>query len=290
MSSCRGDEVEVGRWREGRIWVVARVCVCRSWLRALPLQNFPLRQRPPAAIYNSALHPSRNGSRNFGNKREGRRGGAVQCEATPPRRQQLPLSFPAHTFILFCTQQSWTRSMATLAPIPTAKRQRLNAAAESKRVAALVDEGKLNPTTDNVIIQLQSSVDGETLGPSISLPAGNTGQRELQMIVNQLRRQSRAGKKRRVDDGSESQEEDYDDDDDEDLPFAFHLDVSTSEGTSTQPTRLDITTSISQDVLQAAFARKLDLSAEDTLRIVFEPQAVFKVRPVRRCSNTLSGE
>jgi ribosome assembly protein 4 len=180
--------------------------------------------------------------------------------------------------------------MATLAPIPTAKRQRLNAAAESKRVAALVDEGKLNPTTDNVIIQLQSSVDGETLGPSISLPAGNTGQRELQMIVNQLRRQSRAGKKRRVDDGSESQEEDYDDDDDEDLPFAFHLDVSTSEGTSTQPTRLDITTSISQDVLQAAFARKLDLSAEDTLRIVFEPQAVFKVRPVRRCSNTLSGE
>lgn len=174
--------------------------------------------------------------------------------------------------------------MATLPPVPSAKRQRLNAQAESRRIEQLQEQGKLNPSTENVIIQLQSSVDGELLGPSISLPAGSTGQRELQMIVNQLRRQNRENTKRTEDDES------GDEDDDEDLPFAFHLEVASAEGTtSTQPTRLDIGTSISQDVLQAALTRKLDLSSEDTLRIVFEPQAVFKVRPVRRCSSTLSG-
>ncbi|CAO1616831.1 unnamed protein product [Sympodiomycopsis kandeliae] len=174
--------------------------------------------------------------------------------------------------------------MATLPPMPTAKRQRLNEQAKQNQIAALASSGKLNPTTENVIVQLQSSIDGEILGPSISLPAGNTGQRELQMIVNQLRRQNRATKKGRRDDEEESDDEE---EDDEDLPFAFHLNVETSN--HTQSTRLDITTSISQDVLQAAVSRKLDLSAEDTLRIVFEPQAVFKVRPVKRCSSTMSG-
>lgn len=177
-------------------------------------------------------------------------------------------------------------AMATLPPVPTAKRQRLNDQAKEKAISALASSGKLNPTTENVVVQLQSSVDGELLGPSISLPAGNTGQRELQMIVNQLRRQLRGEKKGRRDD-EESDDDDYDDDD-EDLPFAFHLNVENAAN-SNSPTRLDISTSISQDVLQAALSRKLDLSAEDTLRIVFEPQAVFKVRPVRRCSSTMSG-
>lgn len=183
--------------------------------------------------------------------------------------------------------------MATLPPVPSAKRQRLTAKKEADQVADLAAQGKLNPNTESVVIQLQSSIDGETLGPPISLPAGNTGQRELQMIVNRLRRQDRKGKKRRVEGNLDSEDEgsgsdDDDDDDDEDRPFAFHIDVITKEG-SNAPTRLDIGTSISNDVLSAALSRKLDISAEDTLKIVFEPQAVFKVRPIRRCSSTLSG-
>ncbi|CAO1621653.1 unnamed protein product [Parajaminaea phylloscopi] len=178
--------------------------------------------------------------------------------------------------------------MSTLPPLQSAKRQRLMAKKESDRIEELAASGKLNPTTESVVIQLQSSVDGELLGPAISLPAGRTGQKQLQMIVNQLRRQERdaKGKRRRIDDGTS--DSDSEDDDDEDKPFAFHLDIATPDN-SNQPTRLDITTSISTDVLNAALARKLDLSAEDTLRIVFEPQAVFRVRPVRRCSATLSG-
>lgn len=193
--------------------------------------------------------------------------------------------------------------MATLPPVPSAKRQRLNEAAASARISALASAGRLNPSTESVVIQLQSSVDGEPLGPAISLPAASTGQRELQMIVNQLRREARGTRKRREAKGFESdgEEEDEDDEEEEDVPFAFHLDVAASAGQGAetmtegevapqQPTRLDISTSIAQDVLQAALTKKLDLSAEDTLRIVFEPQAVFKVRPVRRCSSTLSGE
>lgn len=178
--------------------------------------------------------------------------------------------------------------MATLPPVASAKRQRLMTQKENQRIEEMAAQGKLNPTTESVVIQLQSSVDGELLGPSISLPAAKTGQRELQMIVNQLRRQQRneKGKQRRIDDGTTDSEDE--DEEDEDKPFAFHLDISGPED-GKQPTRLDITTSIGQDILQAALARKLDLSAEDTLRIVFEPQAVFRVRPVRRCSSTLSG-
>ncbi|PWN28856.1 WD40 repeat-like protein [Jaminaea rosea] len=179
--------------------------------------------------------------------------------------------------------------MATSPPIPTAKRQRLNNQREATQIQALAEQGKLNPSTQNVVVQLQSSIDGETLGPAISLPAASTGQRELQMIVNQLRRQARKGKKRKVEGAlDDTDDEGSDEEDDEDRPFAFHLDVATAEG-SNAPTRLDIASSISNDVLQVALARKLDLSSEDTLRIVFEPQAVFRVRPIRRCSATLSG-
>lgn len=179
--------------------------------------------------------------------------------------------------------------MATLVPLQSAKRQRLMAKKKSEQIEELAAQGRLNPTTESVVIQLQSSVSGELLGPSISLPAFKTGHRELQMIVNQLRRQDRdqKGKRRKIDEDS-SDDGDDDDRNGEDKPFAFYLDIATEEN-SNQPTRIDITTSIGQDVLQAALIRKLDLSAEDTLRIVFEPQAVFRVRPVRRCSATLSG-
>ena len=53
--------------------------------------------------------------------------------------------------------------------------------------------------------------------------------------------------------------------------------------------RLPINDSLTQDVLNAQAAKKLGLSQEDTLTVVFEPQAVFKVRPVSRCSSTMSG-
>jgi ribosome assembly protein 4 len=178
--------------------------------------------------------------------------------------------------------------MATLVPPRSAKRQRLANAAADKAAAAMADAGQLGPAAETLVVQLRSAgADGVPLGPAISLPAA-TGQRELEMLVNQLRRQARAERRPRSGDADED-----DDDADEDLPFAFHVALPEAPGaaaTSAANMRLQISKSIADDVLNAAAAKRLGLSSEDTLSIVFEPQAVFRVRPVTRCTSTLSGE
>lgn len=47
---------------------------------------------------------------------------------------------------------------------------------------------------------------------------------------------------------------------------------------------IEITTSLEEDVLS-----KNDISKENALKIIYRPQALFKVRPVTRCSSTLTG-
>ncbi|KAJ1573633.1 hypothetical protein NDA12_002474 [Ustilago hordei] len=191
--------------------------------------------------------------------------------------------------------------MATQIPQRTAKRQRLADEKAAREASSLQAQGQLGPSTETLVIQFQSGQDGSLLGPTINLPA-STGQKELQAIINQLRRQLKAAqgpKKRSVDDPAESDDDD-DDDDDDDLPYAFHVDLqqlSASAGVDTEEkqelvksnARLPINDSLTQDVLNAQQAKKLGLSQEDTLTVVFEPQAVFKVRPVSRCSSTMSG-
>lgn len=168
--------------------------------------------------------------------------------------------------------------MSTQIPVRTAKRQRL----EDKRAAAageqLEDAGQLGPRTSSVVVQLQSGQDGTTLGPSLSLPA-ETGRKQLEAIVNRLRKELKKNTKE-------------DDDDDDEVPFSFHVALPSASTENTpvpQNDRLPITSSLYADVLQASAAQKLGISTEDVLTIVFEPQAVFRVRPVTRNSSTLSG-
>ena len=183
--------------------------------------------------------------------------------------------------------------MATQIPQRSAKRQRLLDRKAAASAQAMAEEGKLGPASETLVIQFQSGQDGSTLGPAISLPA-STGQRELQMIINQLRRQL-----------VPKQDKDKDEaDDDEDLPYAFHVDLEAQAKATATATgeaidapapavagnnRLAINESIAADVLNAQAAKRLGLSQEDTLTVVFEPQAVFRVRAVSRCSSTLSG-
>ncbi|SNX86068.1 probable RSA4 - WD-repeat protein involved in ribosome biogenesis [Melanopsichium pennsylvanicum] len=191
--------------------------------------------------------------------------------------------------------------MATQIPQRSAKRQRLVDAAAARQAALLESQGQLGPSTESLVIQFQSGQDGTLLGPTINLPA-STGQKELEAIINQLQRQLKAAqgpKKRSVDDPDASSDDD-DDDQQEDLPYAFHVDLqqlNANAGLQIEEkvefvkanARLPINNSLTQDVLSTQAAKKLGLSQEDTLTVVFEPQAVFKVRPVSRCSSTMSG-
>jgi ribosome assembly protein 4 len=180
--------------------------------------------------------------------------------------------------------------MATLVPPKSAKRARLEAAAESARAEELLQAGKIGPSSSTLIVQFRNGQDGSLLGPIISLPA-TTGATEMNLIVNQLRKQMREEtRKNRT--REEKEAADSDDDDDEDLPFAFHvaLDDDQEDGVAKKAkSRLTVQKSLKDDVISTKEAIQMGLSEEDTLQIVFEPQAVFKVRPVRRCSSTLSG-
>jgi hypothetical protein len=71
------------------------------------------------------------------------------------------------------------------------------------------------------------------------------------------------------------------------VPFLFHIDASAEAIASGAPSRIVISNSISQDVLNHSSQA---FSPEDIFVIHCSPQAVFKVRPATRCSSTLSGK
>ncbi|KAK0525181.1 ribosome assembly [Tilletia horrida] len=198
--------------------------------------------------------------------------------------------------------------MSTLVPPPSAKRQRkLNSELQSQ-AAAWADPAKADAhlrghaggaDQAKLVIQFRNANDNNApLGPPINIPAG-AGQRELALLVNQLRRQLRAQSKKKrhvVDDiNEELPPSDDDDEDDEDLPYAFHVaipskdDAAQANAAVPENTRLTISSSIEQDVLASRPAAQLGWSTESLLDVVFEPQAVFRVRAVNRCSSSLTG-
>ncbi|KAL9938819.1 hypothetical protein V8E36_002538 [Tilletia maclaganii] len=149
----------------------------------------------------------------------------------------------------------------------------------------------------NLVIQFRNANDNNApLGPPINIPAG-AGQRELALLVNQLRRQLRAQnktKRKHMVDDINAELPPSDDEDDEDLPYAFHVAIPPTQ--AQQPstaipenTRITISSSIQSDVLASKPAGQLGWSTESLLDIVFEPQAVFRVRAVNRCSSSLTG-
>lgn len=164
--------------------------------------------------------------------------------------------------------------MATQVPVPSAKRQRLAADAARREEEALAASGSMNATMSSVLVQFQSGQDESYLGSTLSLPA-SAGQAEMGKIVNELRRQLKL--------------KGDDEDEDEEIPYTFHVLLAPSPEAPSQPTRINITDSLHESVLQSAVAKRLGLSSEDSLTVVFEPQAVFRVRAVSRCSSTLSG-
>ncbi|WFD01906.1 ribosome assembly [Malassezia obtusa] len=164
--------------------------------------------------------------------------------------------------------------MATQVPIPSAKRQRLAAEATARENEELASKGQLNANMSSVLVQFQSGQDDSLLGTTLSLPA-SAGQAEMSKLVNQLRQQLK--------------KPDEDEEEDEEIPYTFHVLLAPSPEAPSQPTRINITDSLHESVLQSAIAKRLGISSEDSLTVVFEPQAVFRVRAVSRCSSTLSG-
>ncbi|MBW0491970.1 hypothetical protein O181_031685 [Austropuccinia psidii MF-1] len=167
-------------------------------------------------------------------------------------------------------------AMATVIPPPSKKKAKLE-----KLNANKVKDVTL-PSFPNVIVQLKDGQTGNLIGSSLSLPS-STDKHGLELLVNSLKK---AQPKKPIRDGEES-----DDDDDLDRPWSFSLTLkprikSDDDENGLQEVRIPIYDSLAQDLL----TKYSDLvSSEDVLVIDCEPEAIFKVREVRRCSSSLAG-
>ncbi|EMS54921.1 Notchless protein-like protein [Triticum urartu] len=133
-----------------------------------------------------------------------------------------------------------------------------------------------NGSSSSVMCQLVSA-EGEHLGAALSLPH-NVGPPQLQDIVNQLLHN---------------------------VPtycffFFFFSSCSLSsfsyltspDATQRQEDKLPYAFYVGDEELSVqlgAFMQRNNATAEVTLRIVYQPQAVFRIRPVNRCSATIAG-
>lgn len=162
--------------------------------------------------------------------------------------------------------------MATLVPPPSKKARR----EERERVAqaSTSASGSNGPSAPNLVVSFSNAQDESSLGPAVRLPA-DTDKAGLELLANQL---SKAQKKlqRHLD----GEDDDDNEDDDEPVPFSFHVLLPGS----------DQRIPVHKDLWEVLKQNSQSLSTEDTIRVVCEPEAVFKVRLVTRCSSTLSGK
>ncbi|GAA5910140.1 Rsa4p [Sporobolomyces salmoneus] len=149
--------------------------------------------------------------------------------------------------------------MTTLIP-PKPKRQRKN--------PTLTTSTPSNGIAPSIVCQFRNAKDGTLLGPSVSLPA-DTGREGLELLVNNLRGTA-----------------------EDPVPFSFHIKLPSAQGeeetTPEEGLRLTISKSIQQDLLTHP-KHSQKLSTEDVFVIDCEPEAVFRVREITRCSSSLDG-
>ncbi|KAF8554305.1 WD40 repeat-like protein [Imleria badia] len=108
----------------------------------------------------------------------------------------------------------------------------------------------------NILVHFVNEHDGAPIAPAVNLPA-NVARQTLEAL-----------------------------EDDDHVPFAFHVALPEDATKPNAPTRIVISKSIQEDVLNHPSQA---FSEENILVVRCAPQSVFKVRPATRCSSTLSG-
>jgi len=126
-------------------------------------------------------------------------------------------------------------------------------------------------TGGNIIVQFED-LEGRRTGPQLDLPQSATPE-QLQTLLRGLLREARR-QRRRLDADAPDADADAADDDDT-TPYAFLLDGA--------PDR-----EFAQGEL-GALAAAAGASVERALRLVYVPQAAFRVRPVARCTASIPG-
>jgi len=187
--------------------------------------------------------------------------------------------------------------MATIVP-PPSKKARL---AEKRALAeASTSENASNTPAPSVIVQFKStsaaaasddaaaaaaagsSERESNIGAPIRLPS-DTNKAGLELLVNQLAKAQRAL------DGRNDDEED-EDDANESTPFSFHVSITrTTKNEQGESVTTVQRVPVLKDLLEVIRRPENGVSVEDVIQVICEPEAVFKVRQITRCSSTLTG-
>lgn len=141
--------------------------------------------------------------------------------------------------------------MATLVPPPSKKQKRLD---QQPRELEEIPQD-----LPNVTVRFQASDTGAITGGNVRVP-GNATEKQLELLLNQLAKDPN------------------DDDDDDQVPYSFALYKPDSNET------VDIHSDLYTSILKPGHR-----STEDVFTIVYTPRAVFKVRPVTRSSDPMTG-
>lgn len=125
----------------------------------------------------------------------------------------------------------------------------------------------VEPMPEGTMIVAQfKSADGEATGPPLNLP-GDATPEQLELLLNQLLNQVRPSWSLFLEllayRFNSFQSEDP-------LPYSFHVGED--------------------EIVKSLWVDRKDKSTEDAITIVYQPQAVFRVRAVTRCTSTLSGK
>mmetsp|Transcript_94093 Transcript_94093/g.271972 ORF Transcript_94093/g.271972 Transcript_94093/m.271972 type:complete len:538 (+) Transcript_94093:25-1638(+) len=129
----------------------------------------------------------------------------------------------------------------------------------TKRYRRSGDEEEDKQLPANVVVQLQNR-QGEDLANHMDIPT-NSSVDDLQALVHSLLEQE----------GS--------DDDAKTIPYSFYVKVEKNGVVDD----VEITTTL------ADLVKTHELSTEDVLQLTYQPLAVFRVRPVTRCTDTMPG-
>ena len=123
----------------------------------------------------------------------------------------------------------------------------------------------------NMVVKFQNREGEELSEAPLDVPTGSSVD-DLSALVHALQQQQKAA----------NGEDDDDNDGDKDrfVPYSFYAKLERNGVVDD----VEITTSTLADFLQ-----QNQVSTEDVLEILYQPLAVFKVRPVTRCTDTLPG-
>lgn len=151
-----------------------------------------------------------------------------------------------------------SEGMATIVP-PPSKRQKIAAAEKEERE---IEEARVPDGLGSIRIQFVDQSTGKSAGPAVAIDVQQATVKNLESLLNTLQAKDTS----------------------ERTPYRFFFNQTKLNVDSNETSILDIDKDVYTSILKPGLK-----TIEDNIVLQYAPQAVFRVRPVSRCSASISG-